>query len=324
MTRIVAIDRIGGPEVLVPRDIELPPPGPGEVRIDQAAVGVNFLDVYHRTGLHAPPPFPAALGVEAAGVVEAIGPGVTELSVGDRVAYAGLPVGAYASARNLPAWRLVRLPAWLSFETAAAVMLKGLTVEMLVDRVHRIAAGDTVFVHAAAGGLGLMLVGWAKHLGATVIGTVGSAEKAELARAHGLDHAIPRGSDFVAEVRRLTGGRGADHAIDGIGGATLAATLDAMAPFGVVSSVGQVAGPIPPIAVEDLGPRRSIALARPSVIGYSADRRLYGSAVAALFAYLEAARPEIVVGHHWPLEAAAEAHRALEAGATTGSIVLVP
>lgn len=320
----IAIDRFGGPEVLAVRAAPMPPPGPGEVRVGHVAVGVDFVDVYFREGLYAPPSLPAVLGVEAAGVVEAVGEGVTSVRVGDRVAHAGLPLGAYASAQTLPADRLVILPEDISFETAAAVMLKGITVHMLLERVHRIVAGETVFVHAAAGGVGQLLVAWAKVRGARTIGTVGSPEKAERALSAGLDHAILRSEDFLARVCDLTGGRGVDHAIDGIGGATLARTLATVAPFGVVSSIGQVAGPIPPIAVEELGPRRSIALARPSVLGHLADPARFAASSAALFTFLREHRPSVAIGGRFALTQAAEAHRLLESGATHGALVLEP
>ena len=323
MTQIVVIDRTGGPEVLVSREVALAPPGPGEVLLRHAAIGVNFVDVYHRTGLYALPPLPAALGVDGAGVVEALGAGVEGVAVGDRVAYA-LPVGAYAAKRLMPSTRLVKLPEAISLETAAAVMLKGITAHMLLHRVHRMRAGETLLLHGAAGGLGLLILGWAKRLDVRVIGVVGTAEKAELARAHGLDLAIERDADFVAAVRDWTAGRGVDHAIDGIGGATLARTLDAMAPFGMVSSIGQVAGAIPPIDPTDLGPRRSIALARPSVFAHASDLAAYRQSAAALFEHLIDGDITVAIGARWPLAAAAEAHRALEAGRTSGSILLVP
>lgn len=322
--RVVAFDRFGGAEVLSPRNVALPPPAPGEVRIRHAAIGVDFVDVYFRRGLHRPPSLPAVLGVEGAGVVEAIGDGVTAFAVGDRVAHAGLPLGAYASARNMPVERLVRLPEAISFEAAAAIMLKGITVHMLLERVHRLRPGDTLLVHAAAGGVGQILVAWAKARGARVIGTVGTPAKAEAALANGLDHAVLRGEDFVARVRELTDGRGVDHAIDGIGGTTLAKTLAAVAPFGTVSSIGEVAGPIPPIDVEELGPRRSIALARPSVLGHLADPEALRVSAAAVFAFLAATPSIAAIGGRFRLDDAAAAHRALESGATRGALVLVP
>lgn len=321
---VVEFDRFGGPEVLRVREVASAPPAPGEVRIRHEAIGVDFVDVYFRTGLYAPPRMPAVLGVEGAGVVEAVGAGVTGFAPGDRVAHAGLPLGAWASARNMAAERLVRLPDDVSFETAAAAMLKGITVHMLLARVHRVTAGQTVFVHAAAGGVGQLLVGWAKAAGARTIGTVGSPEKAARARAAGLDHAIARGDDFVATVRELTDGRGVDHAIDGIGGSTLARTLSIVAPFGTISSIGQVAGAIPPIAVEELGPRRSITLARPSVLAHLADPGRLAASARALFEFLRDHRPEIVIGERHSLADAATAMRRLESGETVGALILTP
>lgn len=323
IARVVVFDRFGGPEVLALQERVLPPPMPGEVRVRHVAIGVDFVDVYFRRGLHTPPALPSGLGVEAAGVVEAVGVGVDGFVPGDRVAHAGLPLGAYSTSCNMAAERLVRLPDDVSFETAAAVMLKGITVHMLLERVHRVAAGDTVLVHAAAGGVGQLAVAWAHAKGARVIGTVGTAEKAAIARAAGLDLAIRRGDDFVAAVRSATDGRGVDHAIDGIGGTTLARTLAAVAPFGLVSSIGQVAGPIPPIDVEDLGPQRSIGLVRPSVLGHLRDPVALRSSAEALFAFLRHSPARVEIGCRLPFEAAAEAHRRLEAGATPGAVVLV-
>jgi NADPH2:quinone reductase len=323
MTHVIRMHEAGGPEVLVSADMELSEPGPGEVLLRQSAIGLNYVDIYHRTGLY-PLPLPAIPGVEGAGVIEALGPGVSDLAVGDRVAYAGLPAGAYAEARIIAAARLVRLPDAISDRTASAMMLRGITAHMLLHRVCRVAPGDAVLVHAAAGGLGLVLTQWAKRLGATVIGTVGSREKAETARAHGLDHAILyREADFVAEVRRLTGGRGVQVAYDGIGGDTLTRTLDCVQPFGVVASVGQAGAPLPKIEVADLGPRRSLSLARPSVFAYAADLVSYRRAARDLIAEVEAGM-RIEIGATFPLAEAARAHRALEGRETVGSIVLVP
>lgn len=324
MTQIVAMTAVGGPEVLSAATVELPPPGRGEVRIRQTAVGVNFVDIYHRTGLYPVPALPSALGVEGAGAIEAVGEGVESVKIGDRVAYAGMPVGGYAQARNLPATRVVRIPDDVSDRTAAAAMLRGVTAHMLLTRVFPVAAGAVILVHAAAGGLGLILTQWAKSLGATVIGTVGSRNKADLALAAGLDHAILyREQDFVAEVRALTEGRGVDVAYDGVGGDTLVRTLDAVRPFGTVASIGQAAGALPAISLDDLGPRRSLALARPSVFAYANDPAAYGAATCALFERI-AAGMTITIGTELALAEAAEAQTLLERGATTGSILLRP
>lgn len=323
MTLAIRLHAPGGPDNLVPEQITLPPPGPGEVLLRQEAAGLNYVDVYHRTGLYPLPAWPAVIGVEGAGVVAALGEGVSGLSLGDRVAYAGLPAGAYAEARLIPAARLVRLPDSVPTRVAAGVMLRGVTAHMLLRCVLPLRAGETLLIHAAAGGLGLILAQWAKRLGATVIGTVGSAEKAELARAHGVDHIVMyRDQPVAATVREMTGGMGAHHAVDGIGGAMLAQTLDCVRPFGTVASVGQSAGPIPDLAVAELGPRRSIALARPSVFAYAADQARYRQAAAAFLTELEQGL-RIAPGPSFPLAEAAAAHRALEERRTSGTPLLL-
>lgn len=324
MVSAIVMDRTGGPEVLRLAERDLPPPGPGEARVRHSAIGVNFVDIYHRTGLYPLPGLPAIPGVEGAGVVEAVGEGVREVAVGDRVAYAGLPAGGYAQARNIPAARLVRLPDDISERLAAAAMLRGLTAHMLLHRVAAVGPGSTVLIHAAAGGLGLMLTQWARRLGAVTVGTVGSEAKAQLARDHGLDHAVLyRQSDFVAAVRELTGGQGVDVAVDGIGGDTLPRTLDCVRPFGLVASVGQAGRAIAPLAVSELGPRRSLALARPSVFAYANDPGCYFRGAEALFAQLRGGMA-VTVGEEYPLAQAARAHADLEAGRTTGSLLLIP
>ncbi|MGE4451197.1 quinone oxidoreductase family protein [Castellaniella sp.] len=298
-------------------------PGPGQVRIRHEAIGVSFIDIYHRTGLY-PLPLPATLGVEGAGVVEAIGPGVTRLSPGDRVAYAGAPVGAYASTRLLPEARAVLLPDDIPAQAAAASMLRGITAHMLLTRTFPVAPGNTVLVHAAAGGTGALLTRWARHLGATVIGTASTEEKAGLARQAGADHVIiGRDADLVGEVRNLTDGRGVDVAYDGIGGGMLARTLACVRPFGTVASIGQAAGPIPLLDLEDIGPRRSLSLARPSFMAYASDPPTYRTAAAAVLSMM---RQGIggTVGAIYTLEDAAQAHADLEAGRSTGSVLLVP
>ncbi|MGZ5199105.1 MAG: quinone oxidoreductase family protein [Telluria sp.] len=303
--------------------IALPPPGPGEVRIRHAAIGVNFVDVYHRTGLYRLPGLPATLGAEGAGVIEAVGPGVAGLEEGQRVAYAGAPVGSYAGSRNLAAERAIVLPDAVSFETAAGALLRGITAHMLFAYVRPIRAGDTVLVHAAAGGLGLVLVQWAKALGARVIGTVGSGGKAELARAHGLDEAVLyREEDFVAAARAFGGG-GVDFAIDGIGGDTLGKTFDAVRPYGMVASIGQVAGEIGMLDPNDIGPSRSIAFARPGVFRFMSDIDRYREGAQATLQRLSQGL-QVKIGHELPLSQAAEAHRLIESGQTVGSVLLRP
>jgi NADPH:quinone reductase-like Zn-dependent oxidoreductase len=320
----VRIHQLGDASVLQAETMELPPPAPGEARVRQAAIGVNFVDIYHRTGLYPLPALPATLGVEGAGVIEAVGAGVSDLRPGQRVAYAGLPTGAYASARNYPAQRLVALPDTVSFEQAAGAMLRGITAHMLFSHVRPLRAGDTVLVHAAAGGLGLVLVQWAKALGTRVIGTVGNRAKAELALAHGLDRAVLyRDEDFVAAARDFSGGAGVHYAIDGIGGDTLRRTLDAVRPFGMAASIGQVGGDIGMIDPALLGPARSIALSRPGVMRFMADLPHYREGADATLARL-AAGMQVRIGQQMPLASAAQAHRLLEAGETVGSLLLRP
>lgn len=322
MAKIAWMKSAGDASALEIEDVHVGDPGPGEIRIRQSAAGVNYVDIYHRTGLYPLPELPAVLGAEGAGIVEAVGDEVIDFKPGDRVAWAGLPIGGYAEARLLPAERAIRLPTNVSERTAAAAMLRGITVHMLLNHVARTKPGDVVLVHAAAGGLGLLLTQWARRLGATVIGTVGSAEKAELAQRYGLQHAILyREADFVSEVLELTDGRGVDTAFDGIGGATLLRTLDCVRRFGLVVSVGQAGGSLPIIELPDLGPRRSLALARPSVLAYAADSDLYRDAAAALFAQM-ALGLHVEIGATFALADVAIAHAALEAGQTTGSVLL--
>jgi NADPH2:quinone reductase len=322
MTLVMRLEGLGGAEMLRPAEIELGRPGPGEARIRHTGAGVNYVDIYHRTGLYPLAGLPAVLGVEGAGVVEDLGEGVSGLSVGDYVAWAGLPVGGYAQARLIPADRLIKLPKSVPERTVAAAMLRGITAHMLLRRVWPVAAGNVVLIHAAAGGLGLLLAQWAKRLGAVVIGAVGDARKADLARRHGVDHTVLyREIDFVKVVRELTGGRGADVAYDGVGGETLARTLDAVRPFGMVASVGQASGALPDINLADLGPRRSLSLARPSVFAYAADQTSYRAAAAEFIDQIENGL-KINIGAEYPLTEAAEAHRALEAARTTGSVLL--
>ncbi|KVO96206.1 quinone oxidoreductase family protein [Burkholderia ubonensis] len=323
----IGIDRHGDASVL--RRVEAPvaPPGPGEVRIRQTAVGVNFVDIYFRSGAHPLPALPGVLGVEAAGVIDAVGPGVTGLEPGQRVAYAGLPTGSYATARTLPAARVLPIPDGLGDDAAAAGLLKGITAYMLLHKVRTVGAGDSVLVHAAAGGVGLLVTQWASALGARVIGTVGSAAKAALVRACGAEAVVAyRDDDFVAAARAFGGGAGVDYAIDGIGGDVLTRTLGAVRPFGMVASIGQVAavGARQTIDLDELGPARSIALARPSVLGFIArDVAGYREAARVTLERL-AGGMHVEIGARLPLGQAADAHRMLEARATTGAVVLVP
>jgi NADPH2:quinone reductase len=292
------------------------------VRLRQHVVGLNYIDVYHRTGLY-PQPLPFTPGVEGAGLVEAVGPDVTDLKPGDRVAYGG-PIGGYAQVRLIPADRLVKLPDSISSEQAAAMMLQGMTAQMLLRRVYRVKAGETILVHAAAGGVGLILCQWAKALGATVIGTVGSEEKAELARAHGCDHPINyREADFVAEVGSITQGRKVSVVYDGVGRDTFMKSLDCLARCGMMVSFGNASGPVDPFSTTELAMKGSLFLTRPTLYDYTLERFDLEQAAIGLFEIIESGQVEIKIGQRFALANAAEAHRALEARQTTGSTVLM-
>lgn len=322
-TQVVRVRASGGVEQFEVAEIELPPPAAGEIRIRQTAIGVNFVDIYQRSGLY-PMPQANIPGVEGVGVVAAVGADVTSLAVGDRIAYAGAPVGAYAVERNLPAWRGIRLPSTLSDARVASVFVKGITAHMLLNRVYAVGPGTVMLAHSAAGGLGQLLTRWAVHRGATVIGTVGSEAKEARAREAGAQHVIVgRDADFAAQVAEITDKRGVDVAYDGVGGTTLSKTLGCMRPFGVVASIGQSGGPIPPIEVGDLGPRRSLSLARPSVMAYLNEMDAYRSAADAVLTAIESGVLTIA-GQSYPLSEAARAHADLEAGRTTGALYLTP
>ncbi|WP_198120290.1 quinone oxidoreductase family protein [Massilia rhizosphaerae] len=319
----VRIHRQGGADELEVERIALAPPGPGEVRVRQQAVGVNFVDVYHRNGLYPLAQLPATLGVEGAGVVEALGPGVSGFAPGQRVAYTGL-IGGYAAVRNVPLERLVAVPDDVDLDAIAGGLLRGLTAHMLFAHVRQLRPGDTVLVHAAAGGLGLVLTQWASALGARVIGTVGSRDKAALALAHGAERVVLyRDEDFVAAARDFGGGRGVDFAIDGIGGATLLRTFDAVRPYGMAASVGQAGGSIEPVDLMQIGRTRGIAFSRPSVMQFMTEPGLYHEGAQATLARL-AAGLRVPVGLDLPLARAAEAHAAMEAGRTSGAVLLRP
>jgi NADPH2:quinone reductase len=324
MTMDIAIrlKRPGGPEELEAIEWSPQRPGVGEIRVRQDAIGLNFIDIYHRTGLYALPG-PAIPGVDGVGRIEAIGDGVQGFEVGQRVAYAGI-AGAYSSTRLLPAWRAMPLPDHLDAEVAATSLLRGLTVHMLLNRTFAVTAGTTLLVHAAAGGLGALVTTWAKRLGATVIGTVGSSAKAEVAGARGADHVIVgRDADYAAEVAALTDGRGVDLAIDGIGGATLAKTLGCVRHFGTVASIGEAGGTIPPIAVEAIGPIRSLVFTRPSVMAYAAERDLYPAAMQEVLSMLGQGLA-VPLAARYSLADAGQAHVDLEAGLLSGAAVLLP
>jgi len=324
MTHAIRIHQTGGPEVLRWEAVDVAPPAAGEATVRHHAVGLNFIDTYHRTGLY-PLPLPAGIGLEAAGVVEAVGEGVSEVKVGDRVAYAGGPVGAYAQARNIPAHRLLVLPDAIGFNTAAAMMLQGLTAAYLLRRTYRVQAGDAVLIHAAAGGVGLIACQWAKALGATVIGTVGSAAKAELAKAHGCDHVINYSTEnFTQRVRDITGGEGVAVVYDGVGKDTFAGSLDSLRPMGMMVSYGNASGPVAPVDLLLLSQKGSLFITRPTLMNYTAKRADLEVLGADLFEMVGSGKVRIEVNQTYPLADAAQAHRDLEARKTTGSTILIP
>jgi len=325
MARAIRIHELGGPEVLRLEEIEVGDPGPGEARVRQTAVGLNFIDTYHRSGLYPLPSLPHGIGVEAAGVVEAVGEGVTEVGPGDRVAYTGAVPGAYAAARLYPAGRLVPLPDAVSNETAAAAMTKGMTVEYLVRRTFRVEPGMKVLFHAAAGGVGLIACQWLRHLGAEVIGTVGSEEKAALAREHGCAHTVVyTQEDFVGRVGEITNGEGVPVVYDSVGLETFQGSLDCLAPRGILVAFGNASGAPEPVEPLELARRGSLFLTRPTLFDYVPTREDLLDCAGALFEVVASGAVKVAVHQRWPLEEAADAHRALEARATTGSSVLLP
>jgi NADPH2:quinone reductase len=324
MNHAIRVHEYGGPEALVWEDVPLPAPRAGEALVRHHAIGLNYIDVYFRTGLYKAPALPATIGMEAAGVVEAVGEGVTEVAPGDRVAYATAPIGAYAEARSIKADRLVKLPDAVPFEQAAAMMLQGMTAGFLLTRTYRVQPGQTILVHAAAGGVGLIMVQWAKHLGATVIGCVSTEAKAELARAHGADHVVV-GTDALPErVKDITGGAMLPVVFDSVGRDTFLTSLDCLAPFGMMVSYGNASGPV---AIPDIGvlaAKGSLYLTRPTLATYTAKRDDLEHSAKALFDVVTSGAVKINVNQHFALKDAADAHRALEARRTTGSTVLMP
>ena len=324
MTKAIRIHETGGPEVLKYEDVEVGAPGPGEVRLRQTAVGLNFIDVYHRSGLYPVKDLPAVIGMEAAGVIEEAGPDVGGLKVGDRVAYT-MGLGAYAQERVMGIGRLVPLPDTIDDRQAAAMMLQGTTAHYLIHRPYKVQKGDTIVVHAAAGGVGLILCQWAKHLGATVIGCVGSEEKAALAKANGCDHPILYRDENVPErVRKLTNGDGVQVVYDGVGKETFNDSLDCLRPFGLMVSFGNASGPLEPLNPAILGPKGSLYLTRTTLATHTATRELLMDGANALFDVVTKGHVKIAINQTYPLHETAQAHRDLEARKTTGSTVLIP
>ena len=322
MTHVIQIHQTGGPEVLQWESVTLPPPSDSEVRLQQTACGLNYIDVYGRTGLYPVGDLPAVLGMEAAGIVEETGAAVTDLKVGDRVAYP-MSLGAYAEARNIDAAKLVKLPESIDDHTAAAMMLKGLTAHYLLFRTYPVQPGDAILVYAAAGGVGLILCQWAKLLGATVIGCVGSAEKAELARANGCDHTILyRDEDIVSRVKEITGGAGVGVAYDSIGKATFETSLDSLRPFGVMVSYGNASGPVDPFNPGILAPKGSLYVTRPTLATHISTRELLMDGCEKLFEVVGNGQVGIHIGQKSALQQCEEAHKLLESRKTIGSTVL--
>lgn len=324
MTKAIRIHAPGGPEVMRWEDVPAPEAGPGEAVVRHAAIGLNYIDVYFRSGLYKTPSFPAILGMEGAGTVTAIGPDVTEVKVGDRVAYASAPIGAYATDRAMTADRLVILPDAIDFQTAAGMMLQGMTAQYLLRRTYRVQPGDTILVHAAAGGVGLILCQWGKHLGANVIGIVSTEAKAELARAHGAEHVVVGYANVPAEVKRITHGAMAAAAYDSIGKDTFIGSLDSLAPLGMMVSYGNASGPVGPVDLGLLGAKGSLFLTRPSLASYTSKRADLEATAKDLFEVVQSGVVEIRVNQTFALRDAAQAHVALESRKTTGSTVLVP
>ena len=324
MVKAIRMSRSGGPEVMEYVDVEVGEPGPGEVRIRQAAIGLNYIDVYFRTGAY-PQEFPAGLGMEGAGTIEAVGAGVTHVKVGDRVAYASRPTGAYAEARIMPAAVLVRLPDAISFETGAAMMLQGLTVQYLFRRTFPLKGGETILFHAAAGGVGLIACQWARALGVTMIGTVGSDEKAALAKSHGCLHTINYNTEnFVERVKEITAGKGVPVVYDSIGKDTFIGSLDCLSPLGLLVSYGSASGPVPPFGLNELASRGSLFVTRPTLFTYAAKRDDLEAMAAELFGMVESGKVKIEINQRYALKDVAQAHRDLEDRKTTGSTILLP
>lgn len=322
--KAIRLNKNGGPEVMELVDVQLGEPGPGEALVRHHAIGVNYIDVYFRTGLY-PQPLPAGVGMEGAGIVEKVGAGVTHVKPGDRVAYAGRPTGSYSEARIMPADILVVLPEALSFEQGAAMMLQGLTVHYLLNDTYKVKKGDTVLFHAAAGGVGLIACQWLKAIGATIIGTVGSPEKAALAKAHGCDHTILyREEDFVKKVREITGGKGVPVVYDSIGKDTFMQSLDCLSPRGMMVTFGNASGPVPPLDISILGGKGSLKVTRPTLMTYVLDRTLLEPMAKDLFDMVISGKVKLEINQRYKLADAPQAHIDLESRKTTGSTILLP
>ncbi len=325
MAGAIRIHETGGADVLRYEEVEVGAPGEGQVRLRQTAIGLNFIDVYFRTGLYPAPGLPFTPGLEAAGVVEEVGAGVDDLKAGDRVAYASPPLGAYAAERLMPADKVVPVPDGVTDEQAAAMMLKGMTAWYLLRRTFKVESGQTILFHAAAGGVGLIACQWAKALGAEVIGTVGSEAKAELAKAHGCAHVIRYDQEDVVErVKEITGGKKVPVVYDGVGRDTFENSLDCLAPLGMLVCFGQSSGAVPPFDLGILNTKGSLFLTRPSLMAYTAARNDLLTAAKDLFGVVENGSVKIEINQRFPLKDAAEAHRALEGRKTTGSTLLMP
>jgi len=327
MSKAIRIHQTGGPETMVLDDVQVGQPGPGEIRIRHHAIGLNFIDVYHRTGLY-PLPLPAGLGMEGAGIVEAVGEGVTHLKAGDRAAYASGPVGAYCEVRVMPATCVCKLPDAIDFETGAAMMLKGLTAQYLLKKtlpVGGLQAGDFVLFHAAAGGVGLIACQWARALGLQLIGTAGSDAKCALAKANGAAHVINYSTeDFAARVKEITGGKGVKVVYDSVGKDTWDKSLDCLAPFGLMASFGNASGPVPPFAPGLLGAKGSLYVTRQTLFTHIATRESTQAMADDLFGVVASGQVKIHIDQRYPLAQVQQAHRDLEARKTTGCTILLP
>jgi NADPH:quinone reductase len=324
MIKAIRFSETGGPEVMKLEGIDVPPPGPGEVRIRQTAIGLNYIDTYHRSGLYAVP-MPSGIGLEGAGVVEELGQGVTTVNTGDRVAYGTGPIGAYAQARNFPANRLVKLPDTIADDTAAGMMLKGMTARYLLRATYVVKPGDTILMHAAAGGVGLLLTQWAKALGARVIGTVGSAAKIEIAKAHGCDVVInSSGEDVVKRVRDETGGKGVPVVYDGVGQTTVMTSLDCLQARGLLVSFGNASGPVKNFDLALLAAKGSLYITRPTLFSYTSTDADFAATAQDLVDVVASGKVKVPVNQRYVLGDAVQAHRDLEARKTTGTTVLVP